>query len=142
MKKDIISELSRIAAKSGGILKPELVIEEARRPSSPLHGRFTWADTEAAHLWRLEEARRLIRVTVQMIPNGSDEPERIWVSLKQDQNKEGGGYRTLVSVLSDADLRKQLLNEALEDMKYFEEKYSHLKELAEVFASIKKLRGK
>lgn len=142
MKNDIIiQELNRIASKSGGILKPEIVVEEASREDSPLHSRFTWDDSEAAHQYRLEQARRLIRVTVQFIPNVSNEPERIWVSLKQDQNNEGGGYRTLVSVLSDVELRKQLLNEAMEDMDRFEEKYSHLTELSEVFKAMKRIRG-
>lgn len=143
MKNDIIiQELNRIASKSGGILKPEIVVEEAKSEDSPLHSRFTWDDSEAAHQYRLEQARRLIRVTVQFIPNVSNEPERIWVSLKQDQNNEGGGYRTLVSVLSDVELRKQLLKEAMEDMDRFEEKYSHLNELSEIFKAMKRIRGK
>lgn len=135
----IIEELDRIARKNGGILKPESVVEEARSSRSPLHSRFTWADTTAAHLWRLEEARRLIRVTVSVMPNGSDKEERVWVSLRQDQDKEGGGYRTLVSVLSDKDLREELLKEALEDMKYFKQKYSHLSELSKIFKAMDEL---
>lgn len=79
---------------------------------------------------------------VHVLPNGNEETERVWVSLKQDQQNEGGGYRTLVSVLSDADLRQQLLEQAFEDLQYFEEKYSHLQELAEIFKAMKKIRGK
>lgn len=138
----IISELNRIASRNGGVLKPELVVEEARRPSSPLHSRFQWDDSVAAHEYRIFQARNLIRVVVHVLPNGNEETERVWVSLKQDQQNEGGGYRTLVSVLSDADLRKQLLEQAFEDLQYFEEKYSHLQELAEIFKAMKKIRGK
>lgn len=135
----IIQELNRIASRNGGILKPESVVEEARSSRSPLHSRFTWDDTIAAHEHRLYQARRLIRVTVSVIPNGSSEEERVWVSLKQDQNNEGGGYRTLVSVLSDKDLRDQLLQEALQDMKYFKQKYSHLSELSKIFKAMDEL---
>lgn len=138
----IISELNRIASRNGGVLKPEVVVEEARRPSSPLHSKFQWDDSVAAHEYRIFQARNLIRVVVHVLPNGSDEMERVWVSLKQDQQNEGGGYRTLVSVLSDADLRKQLLQQAYEDMEYFSAKYSHLEELAEIFKAMKKARGK
>lgn len=138
----IISELNRIASRNGGVLKPELVVEEARRPSSPLHSRFQWDDSVAAHEYRIFQARNLIRVVVHVLPNGNEETERVWVSLKQDQQNEGGGYRTLVSVLSDADLRQQLLEQAFEDLQYFEEKYSHLQELAEIFKAMKKIRGK
>lgn len=144
MAKDnsIIEELERIAKQNDGILQPEIVVEEARRPSSPLHSKFTWDDTEAAHQYRLYQARTLIRVVVQMIPNTADSHERVWVSLKKDRITEGGGYRTLVSVLSDNDLREQLLQQALEDMTYFQEKYTHLQELSEVFSAIRTVRVK
>lgn len=138
----VIEELERIAKQNDGILQPEIVVEEARRPSSPLHSKFTWDDTEAAHQYRLEQARRLIRVVVQMIPNTADSHERVWVSLKKDRENEGGGYRTLVSVLSDKDLREQLLAQAFEDMEYFQEKYNHLQELSEVFSAIRTVRVK
>lgn len=142
MNNEIIQELEKIANKNGGILQPEKVVEEARNSRSPLHSRFTWDDSKAASEYRLEQARRLIRVVVNVMPNGGTEPERIWVSLRQDQQEEGGGYRTLVSVLSDKQLRQQLLEEALSDMEYFEQKYSHLKELAEVFSAIKNMKKK
>lgn len=137
--KEIIQELDRIARKNGGILKPESVVEEARSSRSPLHSKFTWDDTIAAHEHRLYQARHLIRVVVNVMPNGSSEEERVWISLKQDQEMEGGGYRTLVSVLSDKDLRDQLLKEALEDMKYFKQKYSHLSELSKIFKAMDEL---
>lgn len=134
-------ELNRIAEKNGGILNPEDVVHSARHASSPLHSKFQWDDTKAAHEHRLWQARMLIRVTVEMIPNGSDKEERVWVSLKSDQNK-GAGYRSLVSVLSDGELRSELLQDALEDFQLFEKKYSHLVELAEIFKSFVKVRVK
>lgn len=138
----VIEELERIAKQNNGILQPEIVVEEARRPSSPLHSKFTWDDTEAAHQYRIYQARNLIRVVVQMIPNTADSHERVWVSLKKDRENEGGGYRTLVSVLSDNDLREQLLQQAFEDMEYFQEKYSKLQELSEIFSAMKSVRVK
>lgn len=138
----VIEELERIAKQNDGILQPEIVVEEARRPSSPLHSKFTWDDTEAAHQYRIYQARNLIRVVVQMIPNTADSHERVWVSLKKDRENEGGGYRTLVSVLSDNDLREQLLQQAFEDMEYFQEKYSKLQELTEIFSAMNTVRVK
>jgi hypothetical protein len=53
-----------------GQLQPELVVEEARDPASPLHPYFLWDDEAAGHAWRVEQARQLIRsvrveITVQ-----------------------------------------------------------------------------
>ena len=63
----------------------------------------------------------------------------MWVSLRQDRAR-GGGYRTLVSVLSKKELREKLLAEAMDDLRHFQEKYHMLKELAEVFAAIRKVK--
>ena len=137
----VIAELQRIAAANGGILLPENVVEEARRKSSPLHSRFEWDDDKAAHEYRIWQARQLISVTVSFLPSKTQSPERIWVSLKEDR-KGAGGYRPLVAVLSDADLRQQLLSDALEDLEFFQEKYKKLTELAEVFSAASRVQVK
>src|ERR1700691_4847214 len=43
-----------------GKLTPELVVDEARSESHPLHKRFEWDDTIAGESWRREQARKLI----------------------------------------------------------------------------------
>lgn len=43
-------------------LTPSEIVKEAEDPKSPLHPYFTWEDTEAARLWRLEEARIVIKI--------------------------------------------------------------------------------
>lgn len=44
-----------------GQITPELVVEAAAAPQSPLHKAFTWNDEEAAYSYRLDQARALIR---------------------------------------------------------------------------------
>lgn len=58
--KVVETELAKIKAKHGQ-LTPELVVEEAQRPKSPLHQYFEWDDSAAAVKYRLEQARTLIR---------------------------------------------------------------------------------
>jgi len=135
--KRIREELDRIASENGGLLLPSAVVDAARPASSPLHSKFEWDDTAAAEQYRLQQARQLIRITVNVIGGRADE-EKLWVSLKPDRTN-GGGYRGIVSVMSDTNLRNQLLEDALEDAENFQQKYRHLSELSEVFAAIKKL---
>ncbi len=138
---NIVAELQRIAARSGGILKPLEVVKSAQNPKSPLHSRFEWDNAKASHAYRIWQARQLIAVAVTVIgANENAKPDRIWVSLQQDRGNDNGGYRELISVLSDSDLRAQLLEEALADMEYFSQKYSRLEELSEVFRAVKKIR--
>ena len=133
----VIAALAEIAEQNDGVLQVDAVIEAARPASSPLHNKFTWDDTEAAHKWRQEQARALIRVTVHYLPQVKDNV-RVFVSLTSDQQADGGGYRRLVSVMSNKDQREQLLEDAHADMERFRQKYRHLSELAEVIAAMTK----
>lgn len=136
---EVVAELKRIAAENGGILLPERVVAEAADASSPLHSKFTWDDTEAAHNYRLWEARQLIRVCVTYLDGNKDKPPmRVFVSLTADRNE--GGYRVTSDVMSDSEQRKQLLTDALEELEAFQRKYEALKELADVFAAAKRAR--
>ena len=49
-----------------GRLTPDEVVNKARAKRSPLHQYFTWNNSKAAEKWRQEEARRIIRVRVEV----------------------------------------------------------------------------
>lgn len=134
-------ELLRIAQSHGGLLRPADVVQAARPSTSILHPHFEWDDTEAAEKYRLNQARALIRVTVEYIAPGRSGPDRVFVSLSPDRSF-GRGYRTIVSVLSDSDMRAQLLADAITELETFRRKYARLNELSEVFAAARKVIGK
>lgn len=136
----IIVELQKLAVSHGGILRPEIVVEAARPKSSPIHKYFMWNDNEAARRYRLQQARGLIGAVVRYVQLNSDKrPIRVFVSLGPDR-RAGGGYRDTVAVFSNRDMRDQMLQDALEDLRRFEMKYSSLKELTDVFVASKKVR--
>lgn len=56
----VSGELQRLEDERGR-LTPEIVVDSARHEESPLHDEFDWDDGVAAHQWRIEQARRLIR---------------------------------------------------------------------------------
>jgi hypothetical protein len=139
----VISVLKKLYKQNDGILTAETVIEAAKPSDSPLHSWFTWDDTEAAHQWRLHQARMMLRVVVQMLPSKhGEETNRIFVSLSPDRQLGGGGYKTMVDVLSDDEMRNQLLEDAIEDMKRFRQKYQQLKELSDVFEAMNAVETK
>lgn len=127
-------ELKQIAKQAGGILRPEAVVERASDPESALHEHFTWDDTKAAQEYRLWQARQIIRVSVVVLDE-ENEPVRTYVSLTTDRKNVGGGYRPIEVVLSDEEMREQMLADAFADLKMLREKYKRLKELSEVFAA-------
>ena len=136
---EIQKELARLTKLGGGVLKPEAVVKTAKSKKSVLHECFDWDDTSAAKLWRLRQARELIRVSVVILEDDS-EPVKMYVSLMADRTSKGGGFRTVQAVMSDKELRAQLLDEALAELQAMQARYGRLKELAKVFAAVKKVR--
>lgn len=107
-----------------GVLDPHSVIEHARSEYSPIHDRFTWDDTEAAIQYRLQQARQLIReVTIEWQGNEVQEFHNVVIT------KGKRGYVSLERILSDEDLHKQVLEEALKELRHWQIKYRTLKEL-------------
>lgn len=143
MSERIATELSKIAQKNDGILKPETVIEEAKPKNHPLHNDFEWDDTKAGYKYRLEQARYMIRMCVTVVESNNQLKEYpTFVSLSVDRKKDGGGYRALVDVMSHEEHRWVLLRDALNDMTIFTSKYWHLQELSSVIEVIKKTSQK
>lgn len=136
----IKKELELIRKENGGILKPNDVVTFAEDPKTALHKRFEWDDNKAAHEYRLEQARYIIRVAVIVNPS-TGENIRTYVSLRNDRDN-GDSYRTMVDVLNDKKLFNMMLEDALTDLHTFENKYDSLKEagkLKKVFAAIETL---
>lgn len=95
------AELEDLREQAGGRLLPEAVVERARSQNSALHRYFEWNNDAAAHAYRLQQARQVIRAVVRMVPNGAGAtPIRAYVSLPSDR-ATGNGYRAVADVLTD-----------------------------------------
>ncbi len=138
MAENVIAKtLQQIARQHGGYLRPRDVVDEARDEDSPLHDQFDWDDSSAGEKYRQWQARTLIRIQVDVEPIGDGEEIsfRVFTSLVSDRIP-AGGYRVTARIMADADLRAEMLADALAEMQRFQAKYRHLKELAEVFAAM------
>ena len=139
---EVSAELRKIAGKHNGILRPCDVVQYAYdHPKSALHGRMEWDNKTCGTAHRLEQARDIITMEFDVMENDTM-PVRMYVSLGDDRKKKGGGYRTLVSVMSDPERRAQFLEESFIEFKRWREKFAHLKELEPIFAAHDKVRGK
>lgn len=127
---DIRKEIEKIRNECGGTIPNGAIIERAQAEEHPLHSYFEWDDSEAAHQYRLEQERRLIRVCV-IIPESTTSPVRAYVSIVEDRGTEG--YRHIHEVMSSDHYRKQLLEQSFREFSRFEQKYAVLSEWSEVF---------
>ena len=132
----VSAELEMLVEQGDGILKAEAVVEYARDPKTALHSHFEWDDTEAAREYRLVQARHIIRVVLRAHSIQPPIVTRIFVSLNEDRALPGGGYRTMIDVMSAEESRRKLLAQALAELETWQKKYQTLTELAAIFAAI------
>ena len=116
------------------MLREEEVVEFASDPSTALHDRFVWDDGAAAHQYRLEQARKVIRVTVEVMKDDKP-PVRLYVSLESDRQK-GGGYRHITEVCSDEEMYAELVDQSRREMQAFQRRYREIEELQPVIAAM------
>lgn len=141
MKEAVRKELDRLAsAAPNGRLMPRRVIAEARKSTSPLHGEFTWDERAGFEKNLLWEARQLLSRYYVVVTRGNEQIKtRHFMALAADR-QNGGGYRLITSILSDKDMRANMLADAIKELKSFHEnfraKYYGLDELSEVFDAI------
>jgi len=108
----------------------EAVVAEAADPAHPWHNRFEWDDTAAARLYRLEQARhilRTIKITVQARP---DSRVRVRAAVFLPSQS---GYVHTPQVLRESDLRAEMLVQAAKELSALRAKYAVLTELADVW---------
>jgi len=129
-----LEELRRIERDHGGTIYPTDVVAFARNPKTALHSAFLWNDTAAAEQYRLEQARRLLRVIVEHTPHTA-EPIRAFVALKSERYVDGG-YRHMPTLMRSEEGRAAVLETALWELDAFRQKYRAIKELAVVFEAI------
>lgn len=134
-----IEALKEIAKRDGGLLRPQAVVDAARPKNSPLHGAFCWDDTEAARLYRLDQAQRLIRrFTIEIESDGEtvEVPAFINVSSDRSSGRDENPYRMIDDVMKSEDLLAVAEKDALIQLRGIRDRYKNIKRLGDVWAVI------
>lgn len=136
-------ELDRLA--KGGTLTAVRVVNAARATRSPLHRFFEWNNAKAAHEYRLEQARHLIR-SIEVVYEDAPEvpPMRVYVAFDTQEGPvdEDGRYLAAHVVLNDTDARARWLRQALRELEQWRARYQQLAELVRIFTAIDATQAK
>lgn len=134
----VAGEVMEKIEKRDGVLTKEAFLDESRPEDSPTHKLFEWDDTVAAEKFRLEQSRIAIQDIVVTIIK-ADEPRKAhaFVNVVSGRHNKAQ-YMSIDVAMEDEGKRKAVLQNALGELKAFEQKYSEYKELAGVFAEIHK----
>ena len=134
-----LEALKEIAKRDGGLLRPQAVVDAAEPEDSPLHNAFCWDNDEAARLYRLEQAQRIIRkFTVEIKKEGKSFTVPVFINLSTDrtEGRENNPYRLTTDVMECEDLLAVAERDALEQLKGIRNRYENIKRLGDVWAAI------
>ena len=128
-----LQELLRIKREQN--LTAEAVIKAAKKKTNPLHELFIWDDTKAAMMYRLQQARVLIN-EVKIIIEHKEYFAFENVKVQVDELTAQRVYMERSEILSDALMREQIIRQAYQALKYWENKYKDYQVFSPVFGAI------
>lgn len=114
MEQAVIAALRVLESKRGEI-SAEAVLKAAKNPRSPLHALFEWDDSKAAHQFRLDQARGVIR-DYKVVVTTTNTTRRVQAFIHKPAS-EGGGYVS-VSALKQEDNATRNAKLLLENSKH------------------------
>ena len=115
---------------------PEDIVEYATDSNPELHKCFLWDDQEAAHRYRLTQAREIIRSIVVISEKKDESSDSIMMRAIVSTNNNDTTYEPITVTIRNEDSYQKLLNEAMRELETFRQKYSIIKELENIFEDI------
>jgi hypothetical protein len=115
-----------------GRLTPEIVVDEARSTSHPLHAHFDWDDNSAAESWRREQARQLIR-SVRIAYRKPSDGEQLSVrAFHSIRSEDGYAYRPADEIIQDPLATKILLADMRREWQALRSRYERFVEFVDM----------
>lgn len=131
----VLGEICTIEKEKG--LTAKNLLKQAKNKKSSLHNFFDWENNSAGHQWRLQQARALINV-IQIVV---EEKMHYAYENVRITTKNGGSqrvYKPKFEIISNEELRLQLVRRAIEHIKYWQEQNKSYNELKPIFVSIER----
>ena len=144
--------IEKIIEKNGGLITPHILLEESRKPKTPLYNYFEWDDKVAAEHYRLKQARFVlnnIEVVKVKEPVGITDGKEVNLTSQSRplfeiiMNDQGRGYKSFEKFnITEIEFVKQTTRNSLKilyDKLSFYEELSHIAiSLLETIAQIDK----
>ena len=140
LRAEIVGRELEDIQKRKGALTPDIVLKDASRKTSKIHSCFEWDNTKAAHAFRLNQARYMLRSIEVVIETDDDKDETRTIELRAFQNVENEDgdkvYVTLNQARENDDYWQQVKDSAIAEIKSWQKKYKTIKEFEVIFDAI------
>lgn len=102
-----------------GAILANTVVEEASDKDHPLHSSFVWDNSKAGHLYRLEQANRMIRTVkiASVTSTGQCVQVRSFVNIPSERRETT--YMPISVVKADDRLKSELVNQYVKDLRAY-----------------------
>lgn len=117
-----------------GFITAESVLSAAANPTSSLHTRFEWDDTEAARRFRVVQAGLLIRSVKITVATSAEETRRVRAFVSIPRAEGPSEYVPTMEALAD-ERRDVVLQQAIREVAALRRKYSALIDIDAVLHS-------
>lgn len=131
------AEFDRIYEKFG-VLTTKDIVDESRSINAPLHSCFEWDDAVAAERYRQRQAGDMVRCLVTIEKSDDQDTPIVVRAIVKTTEK----YEPITIALKSEEKYAVLLQDALNDVKWFREKHSKLVELKAVFDAMDEFESK
>lgn len=132
--------LAQISEANNNRLEPEAVVDAARPTRHILHRHFEWDNSIAAEAYRVDQARRIVRI-VRVVDDADDDPAPRHAFVSITDGRSGRSYVPHREIIDNAKLQALVLEAAERDLAAWQRRYSELVDLCqEVEALRKRLR--
>jgi len=147
---DVVGKYVDQLKKKHGEITPELLLKSAESTRSAIHSCFEWDNDEAAHQYRLSQARYILRSIITYVITSGDNkrPVRVWIpvgkqhQIIEDEDQTESTYKRVDEIMHNPNLRAQLLIRAWKELKQWRIRYEIYEELAEVFKAMDSTKNK
>lgn len=130
----VVGERIEQLDKEYGEVTAQTLLDDARPEASVLHPLYEWNDTVAAEKYRLSQSGKilseLVAVEVEIPDVPIEEPLRAFASISR--KNEAGRYRPIVTIMSDTDMKKQVMDNCRAEIAAVERKYKGLVDFAAI----------
>lgn len=126
-------------------LNPTNVVLKAKDKKNPLHNYFDWNVRRAAEKHWLYQARQLINEVSWEVQTYDYKTKKVVWEVQRGfesiKNSNGGReYKPIYEIISNENYLNQIINDALREVSYWEEKYYRIKQLKLIFNAIEKTK--
>ena len=149
---DVVGKVLTEIEERDGAVTSRAFLEYSRHEESETHDMFEWDDSIAAEKYRLAQSGRIInQLQVEVVYVGDRTPREIDIEVTRTEaprkvsafvntaprsTRGFSVFNNIRDAMSDENKSRQVMMNALADLKAFEERYSTYKELHDVINAI------